>query len=235
MEALNYCEVDESWTLEEIARICPPPGWVDFFAKTQPIIAYISSQIEDTQFYPLRQDVFKAFDLTPMNEVKVVIIGQDPYPQTMDNGLPLAQGLAFSVPRDQPIPRSLNNIFKHMEQTLPNFNRPSSGDLTSWATQGVLLLNAALTVVPGHPGSHEKLWRPFVREVLRTLSQSNSKIIYLLWGSKAKSLRSSIMGDPIIFESSHPVTNTFSMDFSQINQILQAKALKSIDWNLSSP
>ena len=145
---------------------------------------------------PPFKDVFKAFELTPLNTVKVVIIGQDPYPNPLD-----VMGLAFSVPKSRPIPASLKNIYSVLKKDL-NFDVPH-GDLTGWAKEGVLLLNKALTVKTGMPMSHQSFWQPFFDEVIKELN-TLEKCVFVLMGNEAKKVKPMIKSSHIIIETVHP-------------------------------
>ena len=145
---------------------------------------------------PSFEDVFKAFELTPLNKVKVVIIGQDPYPNPKD-----AMGLAFSVPKDRPIPASLRNIYKVLKRDL-NIDAPH-GDLSGWAKEGILLLNKALTVRAHQPLSHQSVWDPFFKAVITHLN-ALEPCVFVLMGNEAKKIKPVIDKSHIMIESVHP-------------------------------
>jgi uracil-DNA glycosylase len=152
---------------------------------------------------PNRADVFRAFHLTPPRNVRVVILGQDPYPQPQQR----AHGLAFSVPKGVKIPRSLNAIFKNLEADQDiEFHRPLHGDLTSWAQQGVLLLNTALTVRAGVPGSDKAIWTDFTDRVLHGINEECDHIAFLLWGRHAidQAAVIRIRAQHLVVMTSHP-------------------------------
>ena len=132
--------------------------------------------------YPRGSLIFNAFNTTPLPEVKVVILGQDPYHQPNQ-----AMGLSFSVPQGVPIPPSLRNVYKELARTIDGFVLPNHGDLSKWAEQGVFLLNAVLTVAQGQAASHAKLgWQYFTDAVIRTISEHNEGVVFMLWGNFAK-------------------------------------------------
>ena len=184
--------------------------------------------------YPPSSSIFSAFDITPFNKVKVVILGQDPY-----HGSGQAHGLSFSVLSKQIIPPSLKNIFKEIKNDL-NISIPATGNLEKWAKQGVLLLNATLTVRANQPGSHQKMgWENFTDSVIRQLSSERNGIIFLLWGKYAKAKESLIDATKhFILMSPHP--SPFSADrgffgckhFSKTNDILIREGKIPIDWSL---
>ncbi len=185
--------------------------------------------------YPPEPQIFSAFDNTPFEQVKVVILGQDPY-----HGPNQAHGLCFSVNDGIPFPPSLRNIFKEMQEDLPGFKIPLSGNLISWTRQGVLLLNATLTVRAAEAGSHQnKGWENFTDEVIRQLSEKREHLVFILWGNFAQSKARLIdSGKHHIIKSAHPsplsAYNGFfgSKPFSQTNQYLLENRIKPIDWEL---
>lgn len=192
--------------------------------------------------FPIRENVFKAFKLTPLQNVKVVILGQDPYHGCqVKHGqagknivVPEANGLAFSVNKNVATPPSLKNVFTAIENDLGI--KTSNPNLVKWAEQGVLLLNTALTVEMDKPGSHAKAWRDFMKRVFFRLNKHPNKIIFLLWGSKAQSYKKFIDPRHIILEAPHP--SPFSAHkgfltckhFSEVNRILEANGQSPINW-----
>ncbi len=186
---------------------------------------------EGVKIYPKGVNIFKAFEMTPVDKVKVVIIGQDPY-----HTPGAAMGLSFSVPRGVKIPPSLRNIYKELQQDV-GFEIPNHGDLTNWAEQGVLLLNAILTVRHQSAGSHRKIgWEAFTDAAITKLSQNKENIVFLLWGNFAKNKRKLIDAKKhLILEAAHPsplARGAFfgSRHFSQTNAYLTSKGIEPIDW-----
>jgi uracil-DNA glycosylase len=148
--------------------------------------------------FPKDEEIFNALNSTPFNDIQVVIVGQDPYHEKGQ-----AHGLCFSVPKDKPIPRSLENIYKEIKAEYGI--RPSHGDLTGWAAQGVLLLNATLTVQKGKAGSHQrKGWEEFTDAIIRAVNQKREPVVFLLWGSDAQKKRALIGERHLVLEASHP-------------------------------
>ncbi|MBT8190511.1 MAG: uracil-DNA glycosylase [Bacteroidia bacterium] len=183
--------------------------------------------------YPPGPLIFNAFNLTPFEKVKVVIIGQDPY-----HGPGEAMGLCFSVPKSIRIPPSLRNIFKELVDDC-GISMPEHGDLTAWAKQGVFLLNAMLTVQHKSPGSHKNIgWQQFTDGVIRLLSEHKKGIIFLLWGKFAQGKRELI--DEMkhhVLEAAHPsplARNAYmgSAHFSKTNEILKSAGQDTIDWQI---
>lgn len=185
--------------------------------------------------YPKGSDIFNAFNHTTFDNLKVVILGQDPY-----HGPNQAMGLSFAVHRGVPVPRSLNNIYKELQTDIPGFSIPNHGDLTPWADQGVLLLNATLTVQAGLAGSHQKKgWEIFTDTVIRTISEQKQGIVFLLWGRFAQAKAELIdQSKHHILKAAHP--SPFSADsgffgckhFSKTNEILRNEGKEEIDWQV---
>jgi uracil-DNA glycosylase len=187
------------------------------------------------KIYPKGNDIFNAFWKTPFSNLKVVILGQDPY-----HGENQAHGLSFSVQKGITIPPSLRNIYKELQTDIPGFIIPNHGDLTEWAEQGVLLLNASLTVRAGTPGSHQKKgWEEFTDTVIKTISDKKEGIIFILWGAFAQA-KSELIDQTkhYIIKSPHP--SPFSADrgffgskpFSKTNEILEKEGKTPIDWQI---
>jgi uracil-DNA glycosylase len=186
--------------------------------------------------YPKDEEYFAAMNLTPLDKVKVVIIGQDPY-----HGPGQAHGLSFSVRKGVRFPPSLMNIFKELHEDL-GLPMPKSGDLTPWAEQGVLLLNAVLTVEDGKAAAHQgQGWEQFTDQVIATLNQNREHVVYLLWGSYAQKKAAFVdRAKNLVLESPHPSPLSSyrgffgSKPFSKINQYLREHGIKEIDWSLPS-
>jgi len=189
---------------------------------------------EGKVIYPNSRDIFKAFELTPYDKVKVVILGQDPY-----HGPKQAHGLSFSVLPPVAKPPSLRNIFKELYDDL-GIAAPNHGCLTPWAKQGVLLLNSVLTVEHGKPGSHQGIgWEQFTDQVITMLNHSEKPIVFVLWGSHAQRKGEIICQDShVVITSSHPsplsARRSFfgSKMFSRINTNLKALGRSPINWQL---
>ncbi|WP_291401299.1 uracil-DNA glycosylase [Daejeonella sp.] len=191
---------------------------------------------KEIQISPPKQLIFNAFKHTPFEKVKVVILGQDPY-----HGLNQANGLAFSVNKEVAIPPSLKNIFKELQSEYPEFRYPTHGDLSSWADQGVLLLNATLTVEESLAGSHQNQgWEQFTDRVIQVLSEKRTGIIFLLWGKYAQAKAHLIDSKKhVILTAPHPsplsVYQGFlgCKHFIKTNEILKKAGITPINWQLS--
>jgi uracil-DNA glycosylase len=192
----------------------------------------VREQYLKTKVYPPAKNIFRAFDLCPLDKVKVVIVGQDPY-----HGFKQANGLCFSVNDGIPLPPSLQNIYKEIENDLKI--RPlQSGDLTRWAKQGVLMLNSVLTVLANKPASHSGLgWEQFTDAVIKTLNEHREHIIYLLWGRYAQTKGAVIdRSKNLVLTSAHPspysVANFYgNHHFSKCNEYLKGNDMYPIDWS----
>lgn len=217
-------------------------NWIPFFEqeKKKPYFIaleeFITLERQNFNIFPETNDLFNAFELTSLNEVKVVLIGQDPY-----HKIKQAHGLSFSVKDGIKPPASLINIYKELQIDL-NIPIANHGNLTHWAKQGVLLLNATLTVREGQPGSHQnKGWETFTDEVIKHVSDNTSNVVFLLWGNFAKTKSHLINANKHkILEAAHPsplARGAFfgCKHFSKTNDYLIEHGKSSINWSLNSP
>ena len=203
----------------------------DYFIK---LTEFIKNEYATKVIYPPQSQIFSAFDYTSFHDVKVVIIGQDPY-----HGEGQANGLSFSVANDVKIPPSLRNIYKELKTDL-GIEESVSGNLESWAKQGVLLLNATLTVEASNAGSHQKKgWEEFTDAVIKLLSEEKENIVFVLWGSYAQKKGKKINREKhFIIESAHPsplgAYRGFweSKPFSKTNEYLKSKNIQEINWKI---
>ena len=216
------------------------PSWREALQSEfdQPYFAALAQQLHAEKaagrtIFPPGGEIFRAFDLCPLDQTKVVILGQDPY-----HGYGQAMGLCFSVPRGVPAPPSLKNIFKEIESDL-GVQMSGSPDLTPWARQGVLLLNAVLTVRAGEPTSHGGIgWQTFTDAVIRTVSERRDGVVFLLWGNYARGKAPLIDASRhLVLEAAHPsplARGAFfgCRHFSRCNAYLTAHGQAPIDWKL---
>lgn len=201
----------------------------------QNMMFFLEKEYEGKDIFPPRNEVFKALDLVSYEEVKVVVLGQDPY-----HGKGEAHGLAFSVKKGVKIPPSLRNIFKELKREYPYFEMPESGELYPWAKEGVLLLNATLTVEKDKANSHNKIgWQFFTDEVIKKLNEREKPIVFILWGNFAISKKMLITNPThLVLESPHPSPLSASRGFFgnnhflKVNDFLKSKGIKEIDWTL---
>ena len=196
--------------------------------------SYVYEERIRSKVFPEHNQVFTAFHLTPFMDVKVLILGQDPY-----HGEGQAHGLSFSVQRGVPIPPSLKNIYKELHSDL-GIEPPTHGNLEPWALQGVLLLNATLTVRAHEPGSHQgKGWETFTDQVIRKVNEKEEKTIFFLWGAFARKKSALIdHGRHHVIESAHPSPLSAhrgffgSRPFSEANHVLKDSGRDPVNWSL---
>lgn len=218
------------------------PGWLavldqefekDYMKSLKSFLQ--EEKVKGATVYPKGADIFNALNTTPFDQVKVVILGQDPY-----HGTGQAHGLSFSVQRGIATPPSLKNIYKELETDIDNFKTPNHGNLTHWAEQGVLLLNATLTVRASEAGSHQNRgWEIFTDEIIKSLSAKKEHVVFLLWGKYAQAKVALIdQKKHYVLTAAHPspfsaYTGFFgSRHFSKTNQLLIQNNLEPVDWNL---
>jgi len=220
--------LNDDWTLfleEEFTK--------DYFLQLQ---EFVKNEYERKKIYPEYKNIFRAFNLLAVNEVKVVIIGQDPY-----HGYMQANGLAFSVLGNTKLPPSLKNIYKELVDDI-GCDMPCDGDLTPWAKQGVLLINSVLTVVEAHANSHKNRgWETFTNSVIQKLSQKIDSIVFILWGAPSGKKEHFIDASKhLILKAPHPSPLSSyrgffgSKPFSKTNEYLKLHEKKEIKWCLSA-
>lgn len=230
-------ETDSIW---DIVQKSPPIGWEGVFKQAEPELKDISDILErkTSIFYPKKEHVFRAFELTTLRSVRVVIFGQNPYIglSKKRKGEPIDQGLCFSVDRKDSIPKVLNVIFMELEKSITDFKRPNHGDLKKWTQQGVLLCNACLTVDPSQPKSNGEIWFGFLRHVIDAILTNNKKCIFLLIGTKAQKLVRFIKNRGTTLIAPYPLTfNKITQGFIGCNyfkKINEHLGAFPIDWNL---
>lgn len=219
-------DIGEGWYEPLAAEFAAP-----YFAALR---AFLVEERARHTVYPKGRDIFAAFHHTPFERVRVVILGQDPY-----HGPGQAHGLSFSVPPGVPPPPSLQNIFTELQRA-PGIARPTTGDLTPWADQGVLLLNATLTVRAEQAASHQgKGWERFTDAAIRALSEHHTGLIFLLWGRFAQQKEALIDGGKhYILKAPHPSPLSAHRGFigcghfATVNELLTAQGRAPIDWAL---
>lgn len=224
----------DNWLYDSI-----PSDWKDCLLSCRDKLLEISNTLSTKEFLPSKENIWRALELTPLSSIKVVILGQDPYP-TPGN----AHGLAFSVMPDvRPIPASLKNIYKELVSDV-DFKAPNHGNLEEWAKRGVMLLNTVLTVEAGAPQSHTKIgWEDVTDQIIRSIAAQNKNVIFVLWGKSAQ-VKKKLLGLYLdknghrIIESAHPsplsASKGFfgSKPFSKINEWLQEMGKETINWQM---
>ena len=201
----------------------------DYYQELQ---AFVQKRREEVRVFPEENDVFRALKLTPFESVKVVILGQDPY-----HGFGQAHGLSFSVQKGIPLPPSLRNIYKELQEDLGG-ELPTEGDLSHWAKQGVLLLNTVLTVEEGNANSHKGMgWETLTNRLIESLNELNHPVIFILWGKPAQD-KEKLITNPshVILKAPHPSPLSAyrgffgSKPFSKVNEILIQQGQTPIRW-----
>lgn len=216
-------------------------GWIDVIGAEfdkpyfQQLKAFLNNERKNGRIiFPPASQFFAALDATPFEEVRVVILGQDPY-----HGIGQAHGLCFSVNDGVAFPPSLQNIFKELQSDI-SCTTPKSGNLTAWAKQGVLLLNATLSVRKDEPGSHQnKGWEIFTDQLIREISSRKEHVVFILWGRFAQSKAPLINASKhLLLKAPHPSPLSAYQGFfgckhfSQTNAFLERNGMKGIDWQL---
>ena len=218
--------IDNSWK-----RVLQTEFDKSYFAE---LVGFVRSEYKAGTVYPPARLIFNAFDSCPFDNVRVVIIGQDPY-----HGVGQAHGLSFSVNDGVPLPPSLVNIYREISDDL-HITPYDSGNLVRWAKQGVMLLYATLTVRASSPGSHQNRgWEQFTDAVIRTVSEQRTKVVFLLWGHYARQKGAKIdRAKHLVLQSGHPSPMSANKGywfgnkhFSQTNSYLISKGLQPIDWH----
>ena len=218
--------IDNSWK-----RVLQTEFDKSYFAE---LVGFVRNEYKAGTVYPPARLIFNAFDSCPFDNVRVVIIGQDPY-----HGVGQAHGLSFSVNDGVPLPPSLVNIYREISDDL-HITLYDSGNLVRWAKQGVMLLNATLTVRAASPGSHQNRgWEQFTDAVIRTVSEQRTNVVFLLWGNYARQKGAKIdRAKHLVLESGHPSPMSANKGywfgnkhFSQTNSYLISKGLQPIDWH----
>ncbi len=221
---MHEVKLDETWK-KSLSEEFKKPYWEE-------LTAFLREQYTSKTVYPHPKNVFRAFDLCPFDQVKVVIVGQDPY-----HGAHQANGLCFAVNDGIGLPPSLKNIYKEIQADLGVTPNPS-GDLSRWAKQGVLMLNSVLTVAAGQPASHAgRGWEHFTDAAILALNEKRKNIVYLLWGKYAQNKGEAIdKENNLVLTSGHPSPYSAHLfhgnhHFSQCNEYLTKHNLAPIDWS----
>lgn len=214
--------------------------WEEIFVKEETkdyyklLMEYVNSEYETTEVFPPQVNIFEAFYQTPLEKVKVVILGQDPY-----HGEGQAHGLSFSVNKGVKIPPSLVNIYKELESDM-GITAPSHGCLESWSKEGVLLLNTVLTVKAHEAHSHKnKGWEKFTDAMIETVNELDTPVVFILWGTPAQKKRKMIdESKHLVISGVHPSPLSSyrgffgSKPFSKSNEFLESKGIKGVNWEI---
>ncbi len=213
------------WSSQLQAEVQEP-----YFQKLQ---KFLERERQDFKIYPREEDTFQALELTPYDAVNVLLLGQDPYP-----GPKQAHGLCFSVGKDVPIPASLKNVYKELLADV-GCRIPNNGHLAPWAKQGILMLNAVLTVREHKPNSHQgQGWEDFTDKIIKAVNAKEEGVVFVLWGKYAQEKSNLITGNHAIVEAAHPSPRSAnhgffgSKSFSKINAALNADKKTEINWQI---
>jgi uracil-DNA glycosylase len=217
------------------------PGWSEKLTPYKGAIKNISNIISKKEeqygpYYPKKENLFKALEMTPLHKVKVVIWGQDPYPTLLDDGTPRAQGYSFGVRKDDDVPKSLENIYKELKDNFPMFQPPKHGDLTWLAEQGILFMNSSLTYCPKDPKCYLNLWNRFTNILINIINESVENCIHLLWGKNCEKLAEHIHSREV-FTCAHPSPLSAyrgffgCKHFLKVNITLSRQEKEQINWN----
>jgi uracil-DNA glycosylase len=216
-------------------------SWLVELKKEEEAIKQLSDVIEQKvketgEYYPLPDNVFRALRETPLEDVKVVLWGSEPYPQLLDNGQARDQGLSFSVCEEDDIPGSLRNMHKEMKTDFPMFEVPDHGDLTYLSKQGVLLMNSALTHCPSNKKIYLKLWRRFTKLIIDIINEHVEGCVHVLLGNDTTTLTESIQSRNVIAAPHPSIGYRFrgSRIFLKINKTLNDQGKKQINWNIDT-
>lgn len=248
--------IDQSWTMVDIVESWSPGGWEETFENAKADLLEIAVILDNKEkehreelgsneyydaYYPLKSNIFKAFELCPLHEVKVVIIDLEPYNGLTHSKTPRAQGMSYSLDKEDELNREIVGIYELMKDTIIGFEEPTHGDLTFLAKQGILFLNYCLTISSDRK-SHGDIWTGFIYHILNALKINCPDAIYVLWGNVASKMRSRINNKATVLEA----TSTFSKStrnekvtpfvscnhFNKINKLLTSKKLTPIDWQI---
>lgn len=230
-----------NWSIINILNRECPPGWENIFRLSYKSFQRLNNFLKEEEktyvIVPSKNYIFKAFELCPLSKVKIVIIGKDPYP-----GENCATGLSFSLPKGFAVSPSLKNIYKELKNEYPNYNIPKHGDLSSWAKQGILMINSALTTRLGTTGSHLKYWKEFTINIVKALNKLKPECIYILWGASARKFKTYINNRELLLESKHPLPRSYRWNskdnfignnhFITANTLLEEQGKTPIDWSI---
>jgi uracil-DNA glycosylase len=234
-------EINNNWSILDIALKQPPVGWVNFFESCGDELKIINNILQKYESsncisYPYRKNIFKAFNLVKPENIKVIIFDLEPYNSNNLDGVPLATGLALSVNKNcYKIPNNVLNIYRELQIEYPDFKIPNHGNLEKWCESGIFLLNLSLTVKPNSPGSHKDLWTGFVIRVIEYLNSIDKSIPYILLHKDCLKIVNYISGKSTIFKIDNPGfnnSNLFNSNiFKKVNSILEKKDKSVINWN----
>jgi len=238
-------QIDQSWTILKISQESYPSSWQEVFKEAQDDLAHISKILDNQKkfgdYLPKKEDLFNAFKFTRLNDIKVVILHDQPvYTMTTINNkaIPKDFGMAFSLRQGDKISPVLKNIYKELLDEYPNYKEPTHGDLRCWCQQGVLLLNKCLTVSKQQSHMKWDIWLGFLNKVFKAITKVNPYTIFLLWGQEAQKVAPMLPDSFIVYETSSP--NGYFANcgffgcnhFKMVNDELIKQKKKPIDWEI---
>jgi uracil-DNA glycosylase len=233
----------EDWSFLRVFKEAHPPGWRKLFTLTQVLYSAekndrVIREKSNGKYVPLKCDILKAYELTPLSTVKVVIVGQDPY-HTVIDGVPQAFGLSFASRKGTKTQPSLNVIYTELAKTITGWENPGHGDLTHWARQGVLMLNTCLTTKPGEAHAHKNIWKSVIDETIELIKTKRPRTVFVLWGVHAQKLCKQL-GNMAYITGTHPSPLSSNKGgfiggdyFNKINCHLIENGMIPIDWKLA--
>lgn len=241
---------DEMWTIFKIIYEYTPYGWENMFNEIVGEVDSISKILKEDckTYFPLKRNLLRTYHSLAPEQIKVVIIAQDPYPSlTKDKTEPLSNGIAFFISKGETVSPSLRNIYKELKDEYPDFNIPNHGDLTNWIQQGIFLINASLTRDPSLPDQSDmqhferKLWYPVITKTLQHIKTVNPNVVFITWGAKAKSsIKLCKFKKVTQLESAHPSSRAMGNvrdpfigngHFKKCNELLEKTGQIPIEWN----
>jgi uracil-DNA glycosylase len=234
--------VTEDWSFIRIFKEAYPPGWRKLFTLTQVLFSAekndrVIREKSKGLYVPLKCDILKAYELTPLSTIKVVIVGQDPY-HTVVDGVPQAFGLSFASRKGTKTQPSLGVIYSELAKTIPGWENPGHGDLTHWARQGVFMLNTCLTTKPGEAHAHKNIWKSVIDETIELIKTKRPRTMFVLWGIHAQKLCKQL-GNMKYITGTHPSPLSSNRGgfiggdyFNKINCHLVENGMTPIDWKL---
>lgn len=236
-----------NYTLYEYIMTRHPPSWSNFFKSADREIKHACKMIEEQTaksgkaIFPMMNNILDAFWICPSFMLKVIIIGQDPYPGVTKFGTPKAIGICFGSHRSYPMPDSLKNIYKELENSVEDWKNPGHPDIRCWGPQGVLLYNSALTVEAGNAGSHLGFWMPFTNKLIDYINKNMKDVVFMLWGKKAEKVAQGVFTNThkkltAYHPSPQSANNGYHFvgcdHFNLANIHLLEKGFKPIDWRI---
>jgi uracil-DNA glycosylase len=234
-------KVDQTWNIYDIATKNVPISWESAFKNADEELKHISNLLFNYETkngisFPYKSNIFKAFELTRLENVRCVFVAPEPYNTTDMDGSPLATGLALSVKKSSTIPKSLYNLYTVMSKQIPDFVIPTHGDLTDWAKNGILLLNISLTVKNGESKSHSELWTGFTMKIIEEIMVKRKNIPFFFLGKECNKIANFISGSCPIYvsNSGYSMAEDLGSAFNEMNKFLNKHNLEPINFKIGN-